>query len=45
MKKQMKIKKSPQNYNEIKDTINEIIKDKIKTKYLENYFRHAFKIY
>ena len=38
-------KKSPQNYNEIRKEIIDILKTKIKRKHLENYFKHSFRIY
>ena len=38
-------KQSPQSFNEIYKTINDIISTKIKSKHLENYIKHAFKIY
>ena len=38
-------RQSPQSFNEIYKTINDIISTKIKSKHLENYIKHAFKIY
>jgi putative transposase len=38
-------KRSPQDYNEIKTVIREILQNNIKKKHLENYFKHSFKIY
>ena len=38
-------RQSPQSFNEIYKTINIIISTKIKSKHLENYIKHAFKIY
>ena len=38
-------RQSPQSFNEIYKTINDIILTKIKSKHLENYIKHAFKIY
>ena len=38
-------KKSPQNYNEIRKEIIDILKTKIKRKHLKNYFKHSFRIY
>ena len=38
-------KKSPQTYQEIHKTISNIIKSNIKSKHLENYMKHAFRIY
>ena len=38
-------RESPQSFNEIYKTITIIINTKIKSKHLENYIKHSFKIY
>jgi len=38
-------KQSPQSFNEIYKTITDIINTKIKSKHLENYIKHSFRIY
>ena len=38
-------RQSPQSFNEIYKTINDIISTKIKSKHLENYIKHSFRIY
>ena len=38
-------RQSPQSFNEIYKTITDIINTKIKSKHLENYIKHSFRIY
>ena len=38
-------KQSPQTYQDIYKTISNIIDSNIETKHLENYLKHAFRIY
>ena len=38
-------KQSPQTYQDIHKTISNIIDSNIKPKHLENYLKHAFRIY